>query len=185
MIYKYKLLIILSWSHQEFYKFWSWSDSPHTTVIVLLNTVHPEDGRRRRQKHVGVINKQCIWFISAFVGSFMKRILWLDMQPLRPCSYSHRGTGGHGCLMQATSSNSQFSAPGHWISLQGSWHWHFGHPSSSRAKPCGHSMRQVWAAQGFGSVIKSIPIFITLCHMFINPSPSVFQSPLAIVSPLD
>jgi hypothetical protein len=26
--------------------------------IVLFDTVHPEDGRRRRPKHVGVVSKQ-------------------------------------------------------------------------------------------------------------------------------
>jgi hypothetical protein len=28
--------------------------------IVVFNTLHPEDGRRRRKKHVGVVYKQCI-----------------------------------------------------------------------------------------------------------------------------
>jgi hypothetical protein len=33
----------------------------HTQLfIVLFNAVHPQDGRRRRPKHVGVINKQRI-----------------------------------------------------------------------------------------------------------------------------
>jgi hypothetical protein len=36
--------------------------------VVLFNTVHPEDGRRRRPKHVGVAsnvyNHKCIcWFL--------------------------------------------------------------------------------------------------------------------------
>ena len=31
----------------------------HTQLFnVLFNAVHPEDGRRRRPKHVGVVNKQ-------------------------------------------------------------------------------------------------------------------------------
>jgi len=34
--------------------------------------------------------------------------------------YSHRGIGGHGCLKQGTSSNSQLSVPGHLTSLHGS-----------------------------------------------------------------
>ena len=34
--------------------------------IVLFDTVHPEDGRGRRPKHLGVVNKKTI--ISAFVG---------------------------------------------------------------------------------------------------------------------
>lgn len=105
------------------------------------------------------------------------------MQPLEPCPYSHRGTGGQGCLLQATSSNSQLSAFGHWTSLHGSWHWHLGHPASSRAKPCGHSMRHVWAAHGFGSAMKSSIIFISLFHMFINASITLIQSPLGIISP--
>lgn len=105
------------------------------------------------------------------------------MQPLGPCPYSHRGTGGQGCLLHATSSNSQLSAFGHWTSLHGSWHWHLGHPASSRAKPCGHSMRHVWAAHGFGSAMKSNTIFISLFHMFINSSFTLFQSPLGTISP--
>ena len=43
-----------------FYKFRSWADSPYTTFIVLFNTVDPEDGRKRRAKHVGVIEIQRI-----------------------------------------------------------------------------------------------------------------------------
>ena len=42
----------------------------HTQLfIVFLNTVHAEDGRRKRPKHVDVINKQRVELISAFVGS--------------------------------------------------------------------------------------------------------------------
>jgi len=105
------------------------------------------------------------------------------MQPLEPYPYSHCGTGGQGCLLQATSSNSQLSAFGHWTSLHGSWHWHLGHPASSRAKPCGHSMRHMWAAHGFGSAMKSSTIFNTLFHKFINALITLFQSPLGIISP--
>jgi hypothetical protein len=48
----------------------------HTQLfIVLFNTVHPEDGRRRRPKHVGVVNKQRITFINVFVGFFIKLAL--------------------------------------------------------------------------------------------------------------
>ena len=38
----------------------SCKDSPQTTFIVLFNTLHPEDARRRRPKHVGVVSKQRI-----------------------------------------------------------------------------------------------------------------------------
>jgi hypothetical protein len=30
----------------------------HKLFIVLFNTVHSEDGRRKQPKHVGVVNKQ-------------------------------------------------------------------------------------------------------------------------------
>jgi hypothetical protein len=41
---------------------------------VIFNTAHPEDGRRRRPKHVGVVSKQPIKFLSAFVGFFIKHV---------------------------------------------------------------------------------------------------------------
>jgi hypothetical protein len=75
--YKYNLLIILSWSHQEFhnvttfYKLRSWTDLQHTAFIVVFNIVHPEDCHRRRSKHVvSVINEERLKFMSAFLGFF-------------------------------------------------------------------------------------------------------------------
>ena len=61
--YKHILFIILSWLHQEFYhfitfyKFRSMTDLHTQLFIIPFNTVHPEDGRRRRPKYVGVVNK--------------------------------------------------------------------------------------------------------------------------------
>ena len=50
-------------------------------VIVLFNTVHPEDGRRRRPKHVGVVNNYII--TSAFVDFFIKRALMHGVEHLK------------------------------------------------------------------------------------------------------
>ena len=61
----------------------------HTLLFVLLfNTVHPEDGLRRRPKHVGVVSKQRIKFISVFVGFFIKLALMHGMKYKMPQEFN-------------------------------------------------------------------------------------------------
>jgi hypothetical protein len=65
-IYKYNLVLILSWLHQEFKNFYHFNNFDlglirHTQLfIVLFNTVHPEDGCKRQPKLVGAGNNQRI-----------------------------------------------------------------------------------------------------------------------------
>ena len=59
----------------------SCTDWPHKTFIVFFDIVHPKDGRRRRPKHVGVVNKQSQVLLLDFniirerVCSFLKHFL--------------------------------------------------------------------------------------------------------------
>lgn len=62
--------------------------------------------------------------------------------------YSQVGTGGQGGLKQGVSSSWHDSWPGQVTAEHGSLHLHSGQPWLSRSKPKGHSIRQVWAAQG-------------------------------------
>jgi hypothetical protein len=39
----------------------------HRRFIVPFDTVHPEDGRRRLPKHVGVVNKQSGAFVALYL----------------------------------------------------------------------------------------------------------------------